>query len=560
MPASDSRAGFASSAAAAPDPGSSILVVDDVDANLVALEAALASLDRRIVAARSGTEALSRLLEEDFALVLLDVQMPGMDGYETAKWIRSRERTRHLPIIFLTAHSHDDAEVRRGYRLGIVDFLFKPLDAEVLCAKAQVFIALHERTKQVAELQVQRRLEEHRQAFEEEALRREMNAQRAAKAELERLNAQLAAADDRKTEFLAMLAHELRNPLAPIQTAVDLIRDSAERPAPRLLDIVDRQLGQVTRLVDDLLDVARITAGKIDLKLTPVDLAIAVDVAVTASRPLADSRRQSLTVRSPDQPVPVNIDVNRFVQILCNLLTNACRYTPSGGAIEVAWGATDVHAFVRVADNGIGIDPASLESVFEMFVQEREGDDGAGGLGVGLALARRLAEMHGGALRATSAGRGQGSTFEVLVPLGEAALPEAAAPRGSIEKRRRPSANPLRAIVIDDNEDSLALTAELLASYGHDVLTAADGATGLAMICEHRPDVALVDLGLPRLDGFELVTALRERCPDLKTRLVAMTGYGQESDFRRTRDAGFDDHLVKPASSSAILNAVEPEA
>ena len=514
--------------------GCDILVVDDVPANLVAVEAALEPLSQRIVKATSGTEALRRLLERDFAVVLLDVQMPEMDGYETARWIRSRDKTRYLPIIFVTAHSHDDQSVLRAYKLGAVDFLFKPLNTDVLRAKVSVFIEL---------AKAQARDREH--ALREQRAQLENEALRVA-------NEQLALADRRKNEFLAVLGHELRNPLAPIRTSVDLLAHAADKPpSPRLLDVLDRQLGHVTRLVDDMLDVSRINAGKLELRKQRVPFAEIVDEAVTICRPFVDARQHRLSIVGDDGHMLVDADRTRLVQVLTNLLGNAARYTQKGGSIELSWGKDGEHVFARVTDNGIGIAAEVIGRVFDMFVQERAGSDGTGGLGLGLALAYQLAKLHDGTLTAASAGRGRGSAFELRLPIAEGTLVSSRAPRPEVA-----SVQPLRAIIIDDDQDIRELTAELLVSHGHQVMTADDGPSGLELICEQRPDVALVDLGLPGLDGYALARAFRERCPDGKTRLVAMTGFGQDSDRRRARESGFDRHVVKPVDKAMLLAAL----
>jgi signal transduction histidine kinase len=339
--------------------------------------------------------------------------MPEMDGFETARLIRSRERTRSLPIIFVTAYSHDDAEVRRAYQLGAIDFLFKPLDAEVLRAKTRVFVELADAQRR----ENQRLLDEQRTRLEAEALQAQIAAEHATNEVLRRANAELAAADRRKNEFLAILGHELRNPLAPMQSALELIHRHPQKPVgERVLDIMTRQLAHMKRLVDDLFDLSRIGSGKLELRRETLRLADVVDEAIALTRPTIDAQHHALSVVGVDGEVLVDGDRTRLVQTLGNLLGNAARYTPSGGHIELVWGRRDTSAFIRVADNGMGIDPAMIERVFEMFVQEPE-SHGRGGLGLGLSLARQLAELHGGTLSATSEGKGRGSTFELTLPI-----------------------------------------------------------------------------------------------------------------------------------------------
>jgi signal transduction histidine kinase len=534
-----------------------ILVVDDVPANILAVEAALAPLRRPIVSALSGKEALGRLLDADFSLVLLDVQMPDMDGYETAQWIRSRERSRLLPIIFLTAYSSDTAAILRGYQLGAVDFLFKPIEPAILRAKADVFLTLQDRTEELAAERLQNRFDTEKQAYEAKALRREMEQELAGRQQLALLNQELENNDRRKDEFLAILAHELRNPIAPIRTAIDLMRRAPNRPAtPRMIDVFDRQLNVLTRLVDDLLDVSRITANKIELRPQPMDLRDAVELAISTSRPSIEQRRHRLELTTYPEPIHLVGDAVRLVQVISNLLNNAARYTEPGGTIEIVCGMREGQGFVQVTDSGIGIPPELLASIFDMFVQERVRSDGSGGLGLGLALARHLVELHRGAINVTSPGRGLGSTFEVLLPLAGSA--------DTLKPRRRTGDMPpltrdtqkLRAVIVDDNEDAREMLAHLLTECGHDVQAAADGPSGLALICAQRPDVALVDLGLPGMDGYELIRAVHEICPDLKTRLIALTGYGDPQHQTRVIEAGFHVHLVKPATLASILDSL----
>jgi signal transduction histidine kinase len=529
--------------------GRDILVVDDVPANLLAFDAALESLGRRVIGVRSGIEALAQLLEQDFAVVLLDVQMPEMDGFETARLIRSRQRTRSLPIIFVTAYSHDDQEVRRAYQLGAIDFLFKPLDAEVLRAKTRVFVDLADAQRRENE----RLLGEQRIRLEAEALQAQIAAEHAANEALRHANDELARADHHKNEFLAILGHELRNPLAPMQSALDLISREPGKPiGSRVLDIMARQLGHMKRLVDDLFDLSRIGSGKLELRREAICIADVVDDALVLTRPGIEAKRHALSVVGSDDELVVDGDRTRLVQALGNLLVNAARYTPPGGRIDVAWGRRDDRAFVRVADNGVGIDPAMLDRVFEMFVQEGESHS-HGGLGLGLALARQLAEIHGGTLRATSEGKGRGSTFELILPL---AIGRDMAVRAH---ETAEMAKPMRVLVIDDDQDVREMTAELLSSYGHDVVTASDGPSGLETLARARPDVAFVDLRLPGLDGYAIAREIREHHPELATRLVAMSGFGQSEDRARSKDAGFDLYLVKPATTTALLDALRPE-
>jgi signal transduction histidine kinase len=527
--------------------GRPILVVDDVPANLLAAEVALEPLHRTVITATSGPQALACLLEDDFALVLLDVQMPDMDGYETAQWIRARERSKHVPIIFLTAYDRDDASSLRAYELGAVDFILKPIVPEVLRAKAQVLVTLQQHAEALARERAERELEDRRRAYETTALRRERDREIVANEELARLHAALAASDRRKDAFIAILAHELRNPLAPTRTAIDLLRAGAPL-TPHLIDILDRQVGALARLVDDLLSVARIKANKIELHCERIDLVEIVEQAIATCGVLIEQRRHAIVYEATSAPILLAGDPIRLGQVIQTLVTNAARYTPHGGCIEVTCTSAEGLAVVRVRDNGVGILPELQASVFEMFVQERVGPDGSGGLGLGLALAHRLAELHGGTLSVHSDGRDRGATFELALPITDVALIAQTSPELAPAR--------IKTIVIDDNDDARELITALLQGKGYEVLAAADGNAGLELIRDHAPQVALVDLGLPGLDGFSLVEALRSQFPQVKTRMIALTGRGADADRERTRRAGFDAHLVKPASAAAIIACI----
>jgi len=530
--------------------GRDILVVDDNDTNLIAVEAALAPLGRKMVLARSGVEALARLLEQDFALIILDVAMPGMDGFETARLVRSRARNRATPIIFITGLSWQDNEILKGYELGAFDFMMKPVRPEVLRAKASVFIELQERT-----LELQLKAEELRSA-QSRAHERELTMQRKRfEAEvMQRQMTQMADADKRKDEFLAILAHELRNPLQPLQTAVEVMEHEADKPVPaRVRGIIRRQVAFIGRLVDDLLDVARFQTGKLELRREPLSLDKIVEEAVGDMRVQAEGRKHTLSIE-PSKPAPrVSGDPVRLVQVICNLLSNAIKYTPTGGRIDVRYGLEEGHAFVRVSDSGKGIPADLVPRVFDMFVQERVTPDGAGGLGLGLGLVKRLIELHGGTVKAMSDGVGKGATFEVRIPAYDEnqTVPQ---PRALIDED--PTLRPLKAVVCDDAADLRELVAELLRMKGHEVFVCEDGAAALRVIADERPDVALIDIGLPEMDGYEVARRVRRAAAEKRVRLIAMTGYGQAVDRQNAMQAGFDAHIVKPASAEKIMRAL----
>lgn len=364
-----------------------------------------------------------------------------------------------------------------------------------------------------------------------------------------RLYQMLRDDDKRKDEFLAMLAHELRNPLAPIRSGLELLSLS-HGPDHEPIQLMRSQVEHLVRLVDDLLDVSRIVRGKIELRQETITLDAIVKQTVAAIQPIVDARQQQLNVHLPNSPICVYADPVRLVQILENLLSNASKYTDHhAGQIELAVVRQGEDAVITVRDNGIGIEPELLPQVFELFTQSSRALDRAqGGLGIGLTLVRNLVEMHGGSVSAHSEGTGHGSVFTVRLPTMAAATTEAPAPR--------PAASPdvaRRILVVDDNESAARLLSLLFARLGtHEVETAHDGHTALRLVKDRRPDIVLLDIGLPGMDGYELARAIRA-APELNgTLLVALTGYGQEEDRRKSRAAGFDEHLVKPAPFDEI--------
>ncbi len=368
-----------------------ILLVDDLAENLVSLEALLRRDDIVLLKARSGDEALELLLLHDVALALLDVQMPEMDGFELAEFMRGNERTRHIPIIFVTAGTADALRRFRGYEAGAVDFIQKPIEADVLRSKANVFFDLHRQRQIVA----------------------------AQRDELAIATSALVAADQRKDEFLAVLAHELRNPLAAMKAGLYMLqkREGTDAVIP-IREQMDRQLNHLTRLVDDLLDISRITEGKISLRKERLELQAIVQSAIEASQPSLDAGGHAFTVDLPDEPVWLEADLVRMSQVLSNLLNNAAKYTPPGGNVALAAKCGADHLEIAVHDDGIGI-PAEMQSrIFQIFEQVTGHKGRAnGGLGIGLALVRQLVELHRGSIAVESAGEGQGSSFTVRIPL-----------------------------------------------------------------------------------------------------------------------------------------------
>ncbi|MBX9583697.1 MAG: response regulator [Gemmataceae bacterium] len=429
-----------------------------------------------------------------------------------------------LPVIVLTARGRTpDRRLEALLGVGAVSLLKRPLD--LIAFRAAVRSALRDRNRQY---QVRDHLVElGRQA---EALRE---------------------ADRRKDEFLAMLAHELRNPLAPVRNGVALLRAGGADPAAvaRVGESMERQVGHLARLVDDLLDVSRIHLGKVELRPEEVDLAEVAATAVEAAAPLIDARRHTLTVSRPDPPVRLRADPARLAQVIGNLLNNAAKYTDPGGHITLTLGRDGGEAVIRVRDTGAGIAADMLPRVFDLFTQvDRTLDRSQGGLGVGLTLVRRLAELHGGWVRASSGGPGAGSEFEVRLP----ALAAGAAKPGANGRPRRAARPNYRVLVVDDNADAADSLALLLELAGDTVRTAGSGPRALEVAGSFRPEVVLLDIGLPGMDGYEVARRLRGQPDGGRVLLVALTGYGRDDDRRRAAEAGFDHHLTKPADPAAV--------
>jgi PAS domain S-box-containing protein len=393
---------------------------------------------------------------------------------------------------------------------------------------------------------------------------RDITAQKLAEDELRRVAADLSEADHRKSEFLATLAHELRNPLAPIRTGLDLLRMARMTGADsvaqqRVHDMMERQLGHLIHLVDDLLDIARITRGKIELKKEPVTVSAIVTTALETSAALIESHGHELQVELPIEPLELEADVTRMVQVLSNLLNNAAKYTPQRGRITLSCWREDGQAVIAVADNGIGIPLDAIGSVFEMFTQVRGSLDRAqGGLGIGLSLVRRLVELHGGRVGAFSSGRGQGSTFTVRLPL-RPGTPHAR-PAETPAAQADGLAPRLRVLVVDDNQDAAESLVALLDILGHAAFVAHDGPQGLRMASEMAPDLVLLDIGLPGMSGYDVARAIRRSDQLPRMVLIALTGWGGQSDQQASQEAGFDQHLTKPVSLEALEQALAAAA
>ena len=393
----------------------------------------------------------------------------------------------------------------------------------------------------------------------ERALRDSYKETRVARADAEAAREEADTARRMKDEFLALLGHELRNPLAPILTALELMKMRDGARAARERAVIERQVQHLVHLVDDLLDISRIARGKIDLKKAPVEIAHIVAQGVELASPLLEERSHNLRISVVTRGLLVDVDELRMAQVIANLLTNAAKYTDPGGQIVVSADREDGSVVVRVVDSGSGIAPEILPHIFDMFVQgKRTIDRTDGGLGLGLTIVRSIVELHGGAVSAYSDGIGKGAEVVLRLP----ALPQQLldlgvepAPARSIGVSIARSGT--RVLVVDDNLDAAETLADILRELGHTTSVAHDGPTALVAAAAFKPHIALLDIGLPVMDGYELARRLREQ-PDLrKTRLFAITGYGQESDRERSRDAGFQEHLVKPIDLAELANLID---
>jgi signal transduction histidine kinase len=528
-----------------------ILLVDDQPAKLLSYEAILDPLGENLIQASNGKEALAHLLRTEIGVVLIDVCMPDIDGFELATLIRQHPRYQRTAIIFVSAVHITDIDRLRGFECGAVDYVGVPVEPEILRARVGVFADLYRKTRQLESLnqELERRVAERTSALTAAATR------------LRGSEAALRERDRRKDEFIAMLAHELRNPLAPIKNVVELLRqhNAGGHEVRWSYEVIERQLAHLTRLVDDLLDVSRITRGKLELRTEPADLRDVARAAAESVQQSIAARSLRLTVSLPLEPVPVRVDTVRMTQVVLNLLDNACKFTPPGGSIALSVAAEANGFRLAVRDSGAGIAAEELPRLFEMFYQSSNGGVSAqGGLGIGLSLVKRIVEMHDGSVTASSEGPGKGCEFVVRLPIEEAALE----PTESARPREEPAKGTpgRRILVVDDNEDNAESLAMLLRHHGNEVRTANDGRAAVAQAELFQADVVLLDIGLPLLDGYQAARAIREHPWGKGMTLIAVTGWGQEHDRRLSREAGFDAHLVKPVDTAELLRLLMAHA
>jgi len=656
-------------------PPARILMVDDHPPNLVALAAILEPLGQELVYAHSGEEALRQLLESDFALILMDVQMPGLDGIQTAKLIKERPRNRHIPIIFLTAIHKDPAYIFRGYKEGAVDYLLKPFDPEILRAKVSVFVDLwrknellrqHQamlRAREVMEVEKRGELrfrlltdsmpqcvwaaradgeihycnrvwreyagdgagitffdavpeedaEEVRRTYRtairsgqpldrEQRLRRRdgewrwhlcrlvperdeygrimgwictatdidqqkriEEANRLLLASESEARKQAEIANRTKDEFLATVSHELRTPLNAILGWTRMLRTGAVEPKAlsRVLETIERNARAQTQLVEDILDVSRIIAGKLRMDVRRIDLHAVARGAMDAVRPAAEAKGVLLSADLQPDTEQFCGDPDRLQQVVWNLLSNAIKFTPRDGRVDLRIERVRSYVHISVSDTGVGIAPSALDHVFNRFWQADSSITRAsGGLGLGLAIVRHLVEVHGGTVRAESGGEGKGARFTVQMPLRAVVpAPEPERPSAEIEPPAPPREMPaetlledLEVLVVDDEMDARDLIAAVLRKCGARVRTAAAVDEAIAMVRERRPDVLLSDIGLPNEDGYALIRRLREIDPTIRS--AAITAYAGADARQRALEAGFDAHLEKPVEPADLTLVV----
>ena len=494
---------------------------DDADLLLLQLERA----GFEVTSARIETpSAFAAALDaQDWDLILADHALPEFDAPSALRMLKARGLD--LPFVVLSGTMEASAAIE-VMKAGAHDFVPKddPSRLEPVIARE---------------------------------LREAANRRARAQAEVERaqLVVQLEAANRSKDEFLAMLGHELRNPLAPIVSALQLLKLRNDDEPSREFEIIERQVQHLLRLIDDLFDVAKITRGKIELEIRAIEIASAIARGLEIANPLIEQRRHKLTVDVPSRGLMVDGDENRLAQVVSNLLTNAARYTPIGGAIALSARADAGMVAIAVKDNGIGIDAALLPRIFDAFVQgSRATDRSAGGLGIGLALVRNLVTLHGGTVAVSSGGPTHGSEFVVRIPMSTKVVnPPSPAPRKATRQRVGDDA----VLVVDDNEDAAELLATILRMQGYRVEVAHDGPGALDRLAGYSPGVIILDIGLPGMDGFELARRIRDRGDPRRARLIALTGYGQRGDHERSREAGFDLHLVKPINTGQLLETLD---
>lgn len=508
---------------------SRVLIVDDDPALLAALSGALKLRmpDVNVETFDSALIAIQKIVHSEFDAVVTDIKMPGMDGLALLKEIQDIDPD--LPTLLITGHGQHDLAVQ-ALRGGAFDFIQKPIDRDYVVASLTRAIRVRKLDRQIKEQQ--RALAAHAADLEQA---------------VEERTEQLRIANRRKDEFLATLSHELRNPLAPIRSGLELL-EMEGKADPEILGLMHEQVLHLVRLVDDLLDTSRIMQGKIGLRKEPVNLSQLIEQSVKSILPMVKDHQQDLVIDLPKEPLWLHADPVRIDQIIKNLLNNAIKYTDAHGRLELSAEREGHEAVITVIDTGIGIESELLPNIFELFTQSsRSLDRSQGGLGIGLTLVQQLVELHHGSITAHSEGPGQGSRFIVRLPIHEEALTA----NHTLPTMRTSQSR--RVLVVDDNVGAARLMCALLKKAGnHEVEVAHDGPSALVKVQEFFPEVVLLDIGLPGLDGFQTAKRIRSLPEFHNITLIAVTGFGQDFDRLRSKEAGFDKHLVKPVEFSHV--------
>ena len=516
-----------------------ILLVDDQPGKLLTYHAILEELGENLVSASSAREALEQLLKDDFAVILVDVCMPEQNGFELVEMIREHHRFKKTAVIFISAVQLNDVDFVKGYQSGAVDYVSVPIIPEILRAKVAIFVDLFRKTRQLEQMNAE--LEER-------------VSERTAK--LRETEEALRETDRRKDVFMATLAHELRNPLAPIRSGIDIIRLSKGDPmiTQETCEVINRQLNQLIRLVDDLLDINRINTGKLELKKTRNILNLILKDAVETCNSLLESKSHTLKILGSDEDIFIEADSLRLTQVFSNLLNNAAKYSNNGGRITLSVDRDEMAVTVSVKDEGLGIDAQDLPYIFDMFSQAKTNHlKGSGGLGIGLSLVHGLVQLHSGTVTAKSGGAGKGSEFTVRLPLRSEARLEPELPTII----SNPNETKRRILVVDDNEDVAIMLARVLQFMGNETEIANDGMKAVSIMRTWNPEIIFLDLGMPTLDGFEV--ARRIRCEKLAHQplIVALSGWSSDEDRKKTKAAGFDMHLRKPIEIDQLITILD---
>jgi signal transduction histidine kinase len=552
-----------------------ILVVDDRDENLMAVEAVLSDPGYRLVRARSGREALKEVLDQDFALILLDVVMPGVDGYETATLIRERPRSRQTPIIFLTANDWGAQHVFRGYTVGAVDYLVKPVPADVLRSKVAVFVELFNRQEalRIAQEELEERIRERTRELAETNVALSAEIEERAKIERERVQllrreqaARLEAerANRLKDEFLATLSHELRTPLNAIMGWAHVLGQSSRdhETVQRAATVIRQNASSQSQLIDDILDVSRIVGGRLVLDTTLVELHKVIDDAIDSLMPAASAKNIQVG-RDLDTGIRVIGDRDRLQQIVWNLVSNALKFTPKNGRVEVSLRDEQGDAQIEVKDTGIGISAEFLPFVFDRF---RQADSSMSrrhsGLGLGMAIVRHLVELHGGTVSVASAGENAGTTFRITLARHTGAAPEVpySPLRPAAEEPAAPELEQLTGVhvlIVEDDADSRNVLTVLLQRLGALVEAVASAKEAYDRLALRRPDVLVSDIGMPDEDGYSLIRRVREVTEHRRLPAIALTAYARKQDAELALASGYDRHLPKPVAPADLIRAIK---